>query len=101
MEALRLVIWETHWPSPSAQELGGTAEPLFTPESRISPGNTGSAFLLIPSPSLNTDIHFFVVVVAYKNFILFYFYFYYLSFVLLGPHLRPMEVPRLGVESEL
>ena len=27
--------------------------------------------------------------------------FFFLSFVFLGPHLRHMEVPRLGVESEL
>ena len=32
----------------------------------------------------------------------FYFIFFLVfSFVFLGPHLRPMEVPRLGVESEL
>ena len=29
------------------------------------------------------------------------FYFILLYFVFLGPHLRHMEVPRLGVESEL
>ena len=26
---------------------------------------------------------------------------FFLSFIFLGPHLRHMEVPRLGVESEL
>ena len=29
------------------------------------------------------------------------FIYLFLSFVFLGPHLRHMEVPRLGVESEL
>ena len=29
------------------------------------------------------------------------FYFYFLAFVFLGPHLRHMEVPRLGVELKL
>ena len=36
----------------------------------------------------------------YFYFILFYFT-YFLSFVLSGPHLPHMEIPRLGVQSEL
>ena len=38
----------------------------------------------------------------WKPVILFFFFFFcLLSFVFLGPHLRHMGVPRLGVESEL
>ena len=31
----------------------------------------------------------------------FFFFFFFLSLVFLGPHLQHMEVPRLGVESQL
>jgi len=38
----------------------------------------------------------------YFYFILFYFIlFYFIFFVFLGPHLRHMEAPRLGVQLEL
>ena len=37
-----------------------------------------------------------------KEIILFYYYYYYFLFLpFLGPLLQHMEVPRLGVESEL
>ena len=37
-------------------------------------------------------------IVSYKEQV---FYLLYLFFVFLGPHLQQMEVPRLGIESEL
>ena len=37
-------------------------------------------------------------IVSYKEQV---FYLFYLFFVFLGPHLQQMEVPRLGIESEL
>ena len=36
-----------------------------------------------------------------SSLLLYYYYYYYIFFVFLGPHLRHMEVPRLGVQSEL
>ena len=35
------------------------------------------------------------------NFTLLFLFFYFLFFCFLGPHLQHMEIPRLGVESEL
>ena len=40
-----------------------------------------------------------VLVWENKKFCFFFFFFFFLIF--LGPHLRHMEVPRVGVESEL
>ena len=48
-----------------------------------------STFITINEPLLT---HFFLIK---KNFFFCFFFFF------LGPHLRHMEVPRLGVESEL
>ena len=42
-------------------------------------------------------------ILMFKLFFLsfFFFFFFFVFFLFLGPHLLPMEVPRLGVQSEL
>ena len=39
--------------------------------------------------------------ISHNSLFLFFFFFFFLSFVYLGPHLWHMDVPRLGIESEL
>ena len=43
-----------------------------------------------------------MLIVNFNVFLIFFFFFFFFFFFLsLGPHLQPLEVPRLGVESEL
>ena len=56
----------------------------------------GLPTLLLPFVLCACSFYSFVVYFLFKNLLI---YFVFLPF--LGPHLRHMEVPRLGVESEL
>ena len=61
----------------------------------MSGGNTG---VLLGALFLDVnDGH--MDVFTLREFIQLYIFFFFFCF--LGPHLRPMEVPKLGVESEL
>ena len=42
-----------------------------------------------------------LTLIYFRRISVFIFIYFFLSFVFLGPHLRHMEVPRIGVESEL
>ena len=51
---------------------------------------------------VKTDIYFvfLYLILFYNNHLLFYLAFFFF-FGFLGPHAQHMEIPRLGVESEL
>ena len=55
----------------------------------------------VPKTEKNLSFFFFFAFTMYLYFIFYFILLFYLFVVFLGPHPRYMEVPRLGVESEL
>ena len=94
-------------PRGGPQALGNPAHPSTPPHPKtlpyvLTPRPTGISLPTLPTQFLtlstgppNGPLS------RYLGFSSSFFFFFFFFFVFLGPHPRPMEIPRLGVESEL